>query len=38
MSRRVHRIPVILDTGDIKELPQEDIKMILSAADMCTGL
>ena len=24
MSRRVHRIPVILDTGDIKELPQED--------------
>ena len=35
MSRRVHRIPVILDTGDIKELPQEDIKMILRAADMC---
>ena len=34
MSRRVHRIPVILDTGDIKELPQEDIKMILRAADM----
>lgn len=35
MSRRVHIIPVILDTGDIKELPQEDIKMILRAADMC---
>jgi len=35
MSRRVHRIPVILDIGDIKELPQEDIKMILRAADMC---
>ena len=35
MSRRVNRIPVILDTGNIKELSQEDIKMILRAADMC---
>lgn len=29
MSRRVNRIPVILDTGNVKELPPEDIKMIL---------
>lgn len=35
MSRRVNRIPVVLDTGNIKELSQEDIKMILRAADMC---
>lgn len=35
MSRRINRIPVILDTGDIKELPQEDIKMILRGADPC---
>ena len=35
MSRRVNRIPVVLDTGDVKELSQEDVKMILRAADMC---
>ncbi|WP_295138537.1 RQC-minor-1 family DNA-binding protein [uncultured Catenibacterium sp.] len=35
MSRRVNRIPVILDTGNVKELSPEDIKMILRAADMC---
>ena len=35
MSRRDHRILVTLDTGDIKELSQEDIKMILRAADPC---
>ena len=35
MSRRINRVPVILDTGDVKELSQEDIKMILRAADMC---
>lgn len=35
MSRRINRIPVILDTGNVKELSQEDIKMILRAADMC---
>lgn len=35
MSRRVNRIPVILDTGNVKDLPQEDIKMILRAADPC---
>lgn len=35
MSRRVNRIPVVLDTGNVKELSQEDIKMILRAADMC---
>lgn len=35
MSRRVNRIPVILDTGNVKELPPEDIKMILRAADTC---
>ena len=31
MSRRVNRIPVVLDTGNVKELSQEDIKMILRA-------
>ena len=35
MSRRVNRIPVVLDIGDIKELSPEDIKMILRAADTC---
>lgn len=35
MSRRVNRIPVVLDTGNVKELSPEDIKMILRAADMC---
>lgn len=35
MSRRVNRIPVILDTGNVKELSPEDIKMILRAADTC---
>ena len=35
MSRRVNRIPVVLDTGNVKELSPEDIKMILRAADPC---
>ena len=35
MSRRVNRIPVVLDIGNVKELSPEDIKMILRAADMC---
>lgn len=35
MSRRVNRIPVVLDTGNVKELSPEDIKMILRAADTC---
>lgn len=35
MSRRVNRIPVVLDTGNVKELSPKDIKMILRAADTC---
>ena len=35
MSRRINRIPVVLDTGNVKELSPEDIKMILRAADTC---
>ena len=33
MSRKVRRVPVILDAGEIKDLPQEDIQMILRGAD-----
>lgn len=33
MSRKVRRVPVILDAGEIKDLPQEDIRMILRGAD-----
>ena len=33
MSRKVHRVPVSLDAGEIKDLPQEDIRMILRGAD-----
>ena len=33
MSRKVHRVPVSLDVGEIKDLPQEDIQMILRGAD-----
>ena len=33
MSRKVRRVPVVLDTGEIKDLPQEDIRMILRGAD-----
>jgi superfamily II DNA helicase RecQ len=33
MSRKVHRVPVSLDAGEIKDLPQEDIRMILRDAD-----
>lgn len=33
MSRKVRRVPVVLDVGEIKNLPQEDIRMILRAAD-----
>lgn len=33
MSKKVRRVPVILDTGEIKDLPQEDIRMILRGAD-----
>lgn len=33
MSRKVRRVPVILDAGEIKNLPQEDIRMILRGAD-----
>lgn len=33
MSRKVRRVPVSLDVGEIKDLPQEDIRMILRGAD-----
>ena len=33
MSKKVRRVPVILDAGEIKDLPQGDIQMILRGAD-----
>lgn len=33
MSRKVRRVPVILDAGEIRDLPLEDIRMILRGAD-----
>lgn len=33
MSKKVRRVPVVLDAGEIKNLPQEDIRMILRGAD-----
>ena len=33
MRRKVRRVPVVLDAGEIKDLPQEDIRMILRGAD-----
>ena len=33
MSKKVRRVPVSLDAGEIKDLPQEDIRMILRGAD-----
>jgi hypothetical protein len=33
MSRKVRRVPVILDAGEIRDLPMEDIRVILRAAD-----
>lgn len=33
MSKKVRRVPVVLDAGEIKDLPQEDIQMILRGAD-----
>lgn len=33
MSKKVRRVPVFLDAGEIKDLPQEDIRMILRGAD-----
>ncbi len=33
MSRKVRRVPVSLDAGEIKDLPQEDTRMILRGAD-----
>ena len=33
MSRKVRRVPVILDAGEIRDLPMEDIRMILRGAD-----
>ena len=33
MSKKVRRVPVVLDAGEIKDLLQEDIRMILRGAD-----
>ena len=33
MSKKIHRVPVVLDAGEIKDLPSEDIRMILRGAD-----
>ena len=33
MSKKVRRVPDSLDAGEIKDLPQEDIRMILRGAD-----
>ena len=33
MSRKVRRVPVILDAGEIRDLPMEDIRVILRDAD-----
>ena len=33
MSKKVRRVPVVLDAGEIKVLAQEDIRMILRGAD-----
>lgn len=33
MSKKVRRVPVVLDAGEIKDLPQDDIRMILRGAD-----
>lgn len=33
MSKKVRRVPVSLDAGEIKDLPQEDIRMILRGTD-----
>ncbi len=33
MSKKARRVPVAPDTGDIRDLPQEDIRMILRGAD-----
>ena len=33
MSKKVRRVPVVLDAGEFNDLPQEDIRMILRGAD-----
>ena len=33
MSRKVRRVPVVLDAGEIRDLPMEDIRVILRDAD-----
>ena len=33
MSMKVRRVPVVLDAGEIRDLPMEDIRMILRGAD-----
>ena len=33
MSKKVRRVPVVLDADEIKDLPQEDIRMILRGTD-----
>lgn len=33
MSKKIRRAPVVLDAGEIKNLPMEDIKKILRGAE-----
>ena len=33
MNRKVRRVPVVLDAGEIRDLPMEDIRVILRDAD-----
>lgn len=37
MSRKVRRVPVTLDSRDVKELPEEQIRLILRGADDLIG-
>ena len=33
MSKKIRRVPVVLDAGEIRDLPMEDIRMVLRGAD-----
>jgi hypothetical protein len=37
MGKRVRRVPVTIDSGDIKDLPKAEIIVILRAADEIVG-
>ena len=37
MSRKVRRVPVTLDSRDVKELPEDEIRTILRGADDIMG-